>query len=216
MSSTRRQFLMGLSGLLASTPLAKQLPALKPHSSTPSSKPLVLAIQGFMDTKTEVRVRAAWERLAKAGITDNLLRGGTRPHMTLASWLTTRDPLELVDDLHRTARTLSPLSTVLSLTSDSPNHKGIYLLPSAEDHALVDFHARLHADFGAPGKPQRPIDLPGQWWPHLSVAYGFDSSRLQEAVELCSDLQTVNAGIEYIGLVTFGPIRYPAVFALAH
>lgn len=214
MLTTRRRFIVELGGLLASASLKKELVALEPDSAATLNKPIVVALQAFMDTETEVRVRSAWRRLAEAGITDRLLQGGTRPHMTLASWTTTREPQDLVNDLHRTARALSSTPTVLSLNSDTPNHPGIYLLPSADDQKIFDFHARVHAEFDAPGKPLRPIDLPGQWWPHLSVAYGFETSRLPEAIDLCSDLKTVNARLEYIGLVTFGPIRYPAVFEL--
>jgi len=188
-------------------------------ASTDGAKPdegadkQVLALQAFFDAESHERMMEAWEVAIAADGVECAGEHGMRPHMTFGSWKVT--PGELERALQRGAE-LDGRIPGRCLRLQPVTHKwgdrgglNFHFVPAQDDPAVHDYHRAVHQQLGFDFEPFRPIDLPGQWHPHVTMFRAGPEGReaFDEAVARLSKLR--EAEITSFGLVLFGPIRTP-------
>jgi hypothetical protein len=176
----------------------------------------VLALQCFLGRQDEQRIVDAWERVSGIEGVQCAHTLGAVPHITAGSWKVTPDELEQ-------ARTglAAKVAGICAIETDVMLHEerrdGIlsyYLVPTGST-ALVIFHKEVHEALGYPYETFRTIDLPGRWWPHLTL-FSVPEERLQLVADALEKLKQIErVSIERLGLVTFGPIEVIAEAGLA-
>ena len=180
---------------------------------------MLLALQSFLEEATVAVARYIWQALADTKIDSTHIDIGARPHITTGSWDIRELNADLKNKLKQTAQKIAPLSIELSLKLREYRHDnnslcGIYLIPEHSTE-LENFHAQVHELFGKVGDFYRPQDIPGAWIPHLSLCFGIDSNREEEAMKICNKIEIpLKSSINYLGLVLFHPIRFYAVESL--
>lgn len=170
----------------------------------------VLALQAFLDPESHGRMMEAWKVAVAADGVECAGAHGARPHMTFGSWKVT--PGELEHALRRGAeldgRIPGRRLALTPVTRDASEGSRVrfHYVPE-DDPALHDYHRAVHEQLGFDFEPFRPIDLPGQWKPHVTMFHAGPEGReaFDEAVGRLSGLREVE--ITSFGLVLFGPIR---------
>lgn len=168
----------------------------------------IIAIQAFIDDERAQQIMAGIAELpAIEGLKCDLKRG-MFPHFTIASWRMTLDETKQVQSQYvQRIGSLRPVSVAVSLTKREMGERVSYhLLPDRPEH-LVGFHARIHENLAWSFEPFRKIDLPGSWWPHLTL-FGVPIEHAETARELAGHFNTIKeVDIVRLGLVSFGPMR---------
>ena len=150
----------------------------------------------------------------KAEIYDNITSArslGARPHMTIASFNVTENE---VDELENNFQLLDNQYSSHSFTvkvmveTDDSTKWSYYLVPVDKDEVLIKIHDKLYTTVDKGYQKQRDIDMPGNWWPHISlfVVHG-NSPKITDSllVEL-GKIKRVT--IKGFSLVSFGAIDY--------
>ena len=171
---------------------------------------LVLALQSFLDSKTEALVRKTWRALTDANIPNNYYLLGARPHITTGSWQVAAFDEDWMGRLADFCQ--SHARVPVRLVPRWNGQRGVNLIPD-KTAELLAYHSHVHKAFPDIGKFQREQDRPGQWRPHLTTARWREDQSAQ-AREICEPLaQPIDAEIEYLGWVTFGQSnRFLATF----
>jgi hypothetical protein len=141
---------------------------------------------------------------------------GAVPHITAGSWQVTPEELkEARAGLAEAVAGLEPVDVEVTLHEECRDGFCAYYLIVTNREALMAFHAGLHEALDYPYETFREIDLPGQWWPHLTLFSVPESNRdaVAEALDKLREVSRVR--VERLGLVTFGPIEVVAEARLA-
>ncbi len=169
----------------------------------------VLAIHCFLDMKRQNLIDDTCRNVAKR-LGDTFCPGYSgHPHITLASWLVTREELEEAQSVFADRLTDVPSVTVSTRLGakereNQPDSVSYFLFPDTTQE-LIQFHAHAHKQLAYPYESQREIDLPGKWWPHLTL---FKIPRemkdaIRDDLNVLANIQEVT--ITRLGLVTFYP-----------
>ncbi len=169
----------------------------------------VLAVQCFLDTKQKDDIDHTCKQVANRLCDDFGTGYSNYPHITLASYLVTPEELQEAQSVfsdrlrHMQAITVSThLGT--KHQEDHPDRLFYFLYPDMTQ-ALIQFHARAHEQLAYPYEPYRQIDLPGNWWPHLTL-FNIPKEKkevIQDELNVLEDIHQVT--ITRLGLVTFHP-----------
>ncbi len=136
----------------------------------------------LFDDKVDSRIRAAWEQLAEAGISDSMLRPEFRPHLTLSAGSEFDTP-KLVRELGEiaAATVACPIGLAsLGVFADT----GVVFLGVAPSESLLDLHRRVDRANCACGGTRNPWYQLGGWIPHVTLALGLDRDQMRSAVDL--------------------------------
>jgi 2'-5' RNA ligase len=170
----------------------------------------ILAVQAFIDRDTDERIMAICSELQKVEGYNSDLGGQFIPHITLASWRVTPQELQLAESQFESRLCgLDRIQVRVSL-EESQEHAGrlgYYLLPEVSE-SLLQFHAQVHHQLGWRFEPFRKIDLPGSWWPHLTLLSIPETQKplISQSLQKLREISAV--AIKRIGLVSFlGPTR---------
>jgi 2'-5' RNA ligase len=167
-----------------------------------------MAIQAFIDDEPAQQILARISRLpAIDGLKCDLKRG-MFPHFTIGSWKVTSDEMEIATSQFAERIGDTPSVDVdVSLTEKAREDRlGYHLLPTCPDY-LIGLHARMHDNLKWTFDPFRQIDLPGSWWPHLTLFSVPNTSgdQVRAVVDELSSITRVR--VERLGLVSFSPVR---------
>ena len=169
----------------------------------------VLGLQAFFDDASNAAIRRSWDLAIATPGMQCAGAEGMRPHMTFGSWRVTpeelRQAIELAKGLQgRIPGRVVALRPVVRQRRDGGTS---FDYVPAEDLSLADYHRMVHERFGYGFEAFRPIDLPGQWRPHVTMFSGSAEAEEQteKAIELAEQVEQVR--IASFGLVVFGPPR---------
>ena len=125
---------------------------------------------------------------------------GMRPHMTIGSWQVTPDEMQQAIAKAQTLQGRIP-SRVMALQpvvrEQQNGGLSFNFVPAADAPGpaipLADYHRMVHEQLGFKFEPYRPIDLPGQWRPHVTMFSGNAEARAQteKAIELAKQVKQV-------------------------
>ena len=176
----------------------------------------VLALQCFLNPEQEQRIVDIWKGVLEIEGVQCAHSLGAVPHITAGSWRVTPEELEQArTSLVERVADMPAVEVDMVLEEQSEGGVLDYCFRPTNATALVAFHANVHKALGYPYETFRPIDVPGQWWPHLTLFSVPEQRRAQvrEAFEELSKITHVR--VERLGLVTFGPIKVLAEARLA-
>ena len=124
----------------------------------------------IFDDKTEAGLRASWERLADAGVSNFMLGLDYPPHMTLFL-AEDIDMAGLGTELAQAAAEQPPLPVTFSGLGVFPAPGGVIYLHPTTTRQLID----LHASFWQASVPcvtgPSSIYQPGVWAPHVTLGF---------------------------------------------
>jgi len=169
----------------------------------------VLGLQAFFDDASNAAIRPSWDlAIATPGMTCAGAEG-MRPHMTFGSWQVTPEELQQAIEKAKALEGRIPGRVVALQPVVRERRDGgvsFHYVP-AEDPSLADYHRTVHERLGYGFESFRPIDLPGQWRPHVTMFSGSPEAKEQteKAIELAKEVKRVR--IASFGLVIFGPPR---------
>jgi len=179
-----------------------------PLASDAEETKQVLALQSFLSATDEAIIVKCWEKVTQIDGVQCAYSNGAIPHITLGSWKVTKD--ELQEARSRFSQNLEdskPISFDVRLETKTANGRTRYYLVPRSADAVEPFHRQQHESLQYKFETQRDIDLPGQWWPHLTL-FSIPSDK-QSLIE--TELNTLRSITELevrrLGLVTFGPIK---------
>lgn len=186
-------------------------PAEPRAEGAPAGEPAktVLGLQAFFDDASNAAVKPSWDLAIATPGMQCAGSEGMRPHMTFGSWRVTPQELQQAIEIAGKLQGSIPGREV-ALQAVVRQRRGggtsFHYVP-AEDPSLVDYHRMVHERLGYTFEPFRPIDLPGQWRPHVTMFSGSAEARerTEKAIELAKQVGQVR--IASFGLVIFGPPR---------
>lgn len=158
---------------------------------------------GF-DAKAASSVVAMWRSLASRGVSDDAIRLGYPPHLTLAVFPDSADPVRLLAAARDGAAEWTRLPITLASLGLFPGAPTAMFLAPVVTPALLALHAAL---LTAPGtETVDPHYRPGYWVPHVTLAK--DLSEAAMAVAALDPLRLPLAGVlNTMELVRFRPVE---------
>ena len=126
------------------------------------------AITLRLDAAAATRVAALWRTLAERGISDDSIRLGYGPHVTLAILPDAADHEQLVSVAAGLVPCLRPIHVVFSHLGLFPGACSVLFLAPAASATLLERHAEVLAALA--GAPVDPHYRAGQWVPHVTLA----------------------------------------------
>ncbi len=187
---------------LASVALASEVYATEPEKQ-------VLALQAFPIEPQQHKLLTLCKTVLGVEGVKSAFKISAVPHMTIGSWNVTESELkEARAVFEKRLSAMEPLEFQVQLAKvEEDGFFEYYLIPLDPTDALKRFHKQIHDALGFDYETQRSIDLPGQWWPHISlfaVEPGLESEQVDRLVSELEKTSTIC--INGLGLVTF-PIQ---------
>lgn len=162
-----------------------------------------LAVTLCLDDQSAARAASLCQRLAQAGLPDELTRLGYRPHVTLAIYDAEEDA-PLRERLERYAAQSTPIEVAFTSIGVFPAAQHAAFLAPASSLPLANAHARLLAELGIEPRAQH---RPGAWTPHCTLVSTLDDATLPAALSvLRRDWTPLNATLDRLQLVRFPPV----------
>lgn len=163
-----------------------------------------LAVTLCLDDTSAARAAALCERLAQAGLPDELTRLGYRPHVTLAIY-DASDDAKLRENLERYAAQSTPIDVAFTSIGVFPAAQHAAFLAPASSLPLATAHARLLAELGLEPRAQHH---PGAWTPHCTLVSTLDDATLPTAMAVLQrDWTPLAATLDRLQLVRFPPVQ---------
>lgn len=169
------------------------------------------AITLRLDDASATQVSALWRTLAAAGLSDDALTLGYRPHITLAICPDETPESPLHDAAAHVARGRNALKLCLASLGVFTTQPGVVFLAPVVTPALLDLHGvALEALAGMAVSAHYRRDI---WVPHVTLAK--DLVAPADAVRALGDLALpIRGHLDRIELVQFRPVRVLASHAL--
>ena len=183
-------------------------PTKEIEMSADQSDKSVLPLQGFVESELSDQIMGICSEIENIeGYASDLGRLFV-PHVTLGSWKLTPQELQEAESVFMCRLTgLSCIEVEASLKEDEKDGRlSCFLVPQITQ-PLLQFHSQVHERLSWDYEPFRQIDLPGSWWPHLTL-FSIPSAqkdRIVPSLRRLSDIRTLR--IERIGLIGFRPTR---------
>lgn len=169
------------------------------------------AITAALDAVAADRVGALWQALAAAGLSDDALRLGYRPHITLAICPDTTPEAALLDAVARVAPAHSALPVRLASLGVFATDPAVVFLAAVVTRPLLALHAAVLAALA--GLALHPHYRAAAWVPHVTLAKDLASAAEAIAALPAPDLP-IAGSLARLELVHFRPVRLLATHAL--
>lgn len=157
------------------------------------------AIEMFLDSQADARVRQLWDVLADANLPS--LRTRThrrhRPHVSLTVSESLADA-----DLTALRGTLANRHPTLDLyvLGTFPGDEGVLFLGVVVTGELLTLHQKVHKSLRDQPVQHWPYFLPDHWIPHCTLAQDLDRAGLARAVDLLHGYRPIQARVSAFGI----------------
>ena len=163
------------------------------------------AVELYFDPSIEKRIRDAWKAIDAAGISDSMLKGGYRPHVSLGV-CDQLEPNLLAQELSTFAASIAPFALLFSSIGTFPTSEGVVFLGVTVTEQLLNVHARFHEIFKKYAQEQREYYTVGRWVPHCTLAFGLSEHEIAETVTICRRIPLpISTEVKEIGMVKVSP-----------
>lgn len=167
-----------------------------------------LAIELYLDPRTEQEIREFREKIYQAGVTPVLGLMNDKPHVSLAV-IPARDPQEILRLTAVFAPAISRMSVHFSAIGFFPTPDNVLFLYPAPSAELLDAHARFHEILVKNGIESSRYYDPAKWVPHLTLEINLPDDDFHLAISAAQKLFTpLHGSFTSIGVVAFRPIEY--------
>ena len=170
-------------------------------------------VELYFDLSTEKRIRGAWKAIDEAGISDSMIRGGYRPHVSLGVC----DHIELnalVQELSTFAVSVAPFRLSFPNIGIFSTSEGVVFLGVTVTEQLLNVHARFHEIFKKHAQEQREYYTVGNWTPHCTLAFGLSEHEIAEAVKICRQVALpISTKVKEIGVVKVSPTSCQTLYS---
>jgi 2'-5' RNA ligase len=161
------------------------------------------AITLRLDATAAAMVEAVWQALASCGVSDEAVRLGYAPHLTLAVLADSADPERLLAAAQQWAARWPPLPTTFASLGLFPGMPATLFLAPVVTSELLERHAALLASLT--GEPIDPYYQIGPYVPHVTLAS--DLNDPSAAVAALSPLPLpITALLDRLDVVRFRPV----------
>jgi 2'-5' RNA ligase len=172
------------------------------------------AVQLYFDPETEAAILSVREKLVRRGIHPIPDEMFSRPHLTLGTWHG-RTPVELTALVEALAGSLPVIDVLFGSAGVFPGREGMIFLAPLVTAQLLEFHARLHREIGAPGLDPDRSCLPDNWAPHVTLAISLADWEMHAAIDIAREAPMPLSGrISALGVIEFPPVRETVTFPL--
>ena len=173
----------------------------------------VLALQAFLDENSEKLTRGLWEDLQQDDVWYTK-DPNVRPHITFGSWEVDEVTDKMGKKLEQACSQFGIFPLTLTPSLKPGMEAGLFLEP-VMTRELIEFQAAIHEKTGKFGEYFRDCDIPGQWEAHLTLGGGITEEQFPMVMNILRERTfPLEVVIQYMGLVTFGPITYHQVCEL--
>ena len=164
------------------------------------------AVEMYLDSAAEERVRSVWRSLRAAGLDSTMLDRGTRPHLSLAG-IESVDMGLLCALIEEFAVSVVGCRSEFAAVGTFPGDEGVVFLAPVVSRELLALHRTFHERLGQLGQRSWEDYLPGRWVPHCTVGLGLAGSSLSEAIGLCRNSTALGPfEVAELGLIRFPPV----------
>jgi hypothetical protein len=162
------------------------------------------AVELSLDAESGGAVRAAWQRLAEAGIRF-MADSGADPHVSVAIW----QGLDLRHAASEIATLAAGTATIpLTFTAVRAFGADVVYLAVSPSRRLIDFQACVHLHVDPFGEGAWPHYDPAAWVPHCTLAMDLATGDVATALAVASMLALPLSGrLERMAIVEFRPVR---------
>ncbi len=170
-------------------------------------------VELYFDPSTEERVRDAWKAIDEAGISDSMLKGGYRPHVSLGVC----DHLEtdsLAQELSIFGASVAPFRLSFPNIGIFSTSEGVVFLGVTVTEELLSVHAAFHKIFKKYAEDQREYYTVGRWVPHCTLAFGLSEHQVAETVTICQQIGLPTfTEVKEVGVVEVSPTSCQTLYA---
>ena len=148
----------------------------------------------------------AWKAISEAEISDSMIKGGYRPHVSLGVC----DHLEtdsLVQELSTFTAGVAPFRLSFPNIGIFSTSEGVVYLDATVTAQLLNLHTAFHEIFKKYAKEQQEYYTVGQWVPHCTLAFSLSEHEIVEAVKICLQIDLpVSTAVNGIRVVEVSPM----------
>ena len=169
------------------------------------------AITLGLDAEAASLVVAMWRQLAARGLSDDAIRLGYRPHVTMAVFADDADPDRLLAAARDRATEWRALPIKLASLGLFPGTPAVLFLAPVATTGLLAIHKELLTALA--GQPVDPHYRPGHWVPHVTLAKDLiDPPAALSA--LAPPPLPITAVLDSVEVVRFRPVHVLAIHGL--
>jgi len=162
-------------------------------------------VETYFDAAIDAPVRALWDRLNEAGVSDSNLRNNSRPHLTMGT-TESLDADAFVREMAQVAQAPAFPIRLHALGAFTDVRPVVFLAPTPSLE-LLKLHRDLCAAVERCGGSVIGMHAPGNWIPHVSLARRLRPEQLPEAVAaLQGEALRLDGRVVRIGLLRDRPI----------
>jgi 2'-5' RNA ligase len=162
------------------------------------------AITLRLDAMAAATVEAMWQALASVGVSDEALRSGYKPHLTLAVFAANANPERLLAAARECAAQWPQLTTTFACIGLFPGMPSTLFLAPTVTPGLLARHTALLTSVA--GEPIDPHYQDGRFVPHVTLAGDLaDSAAAVAALNLLP--LPITAVLDRLDVVRFRPVE---------
>lgn len=166
------------------------------------------AIQLFFDSSSDTAIRNLWAELANSGLPFPLRDSGNRPHFSLAIYREINTTV-CANLLRSFAQTRTSFAAAIDSLGIFPGEQAVVFLAPIVSPYLLDLHRQVHQLLQDIGTLPSSYYLPGQWYPHCSLATRVPSHLISQAVMIGLGMAyPLSINIEEIGVIEYPPVKH--------
>ncbi len=170
-------------------------------------------VELYFDPSTEECIRDVWTAIDEAGISDSMIKGGYRPHVSLGVC----DYIELnafTQELSTFAVSVAPFQLSFPNIGIFSTSEGVVFLGVTVTEQLLNVHARFHEIFKKHAQEQREYYTVGNWTPHCTLAFGLSEDEIAKAVKICRQFALpLSTEVNKIGVVEVSPTSCQTLYS---
>ncbi len=140
----------------------------------------------YFDLATETLIKGVWAKLAEKGVSDKILKQGSKPHVAL-SVFDDCDTGELALRLRKLASLQKPVEARFEHLGTYCSKDGVLFLVPVVSPRFFLLHSTVFKILGDCAGGMREGTKPNRFVPHCTVAYGLDKDTLAKTVSLFSN-----------------------------
>ena len=144
------------------------------------------AVELYFDERTESLIKAIYEKLAEKGVSDRLVKRGTRPHVALAVF-EDGDAGELAFWMRQLARDQAPVEARFEALGTYCSADGVLFLAPVVSPRFFLLHSTVIKGLNLHANGLKESCRPNRFVPHCTIAYGLEKETLSRAVNLFSN-----------------------------
>jgi len=164
------------------------------------------AVEMYLDSAAEDRVRAVWHSLQAAGLDSTMIDVGARPHLSLVV-LDQAETESLCTLVQEFAASAVGLSSEFAGVGTFPGEEGVVFLAPVVRRELLILHRDFHRRLEPLGMKSHEYYRPERWVPHCTVGMGLSGDSLAAAMGICRGSAAFGPfTIAQVGLIEFRPV----------